>query len=190
MKRYIGIDVHSSSCTLGIVSEKGRKLNSIVVETNGKALVDTLHTVPGELHVIMEEGTMTEWLFEVLRPQVKELVVVGVPKVHGSKSDKIDAFALAEQLRSGNLDTWVYKGRGELSKLASLGKAYRFVTSDIVRVKNRLKSVFRSRGVSTDGNEVYSRLRWGKYVDRLPESHEVLFQGLFALFGSGTGRSE
>ncbi|MBU1446639.1 transposase, partial [Patescibacteria group bacterium] len=173
MKRYIGIDVHSSSCTLGVLSEKGRKLNSMVVETNGKALVDTLQTVPGELHVVMEEGTMSEWLFEVLRPHVKELVVVGVPKVHGSKSDKIDAFALAEQLRSGSMETRVYKGRGDLSKLATLGKTYRFITTDIVRVKNRLKSVFRSRGVATPGQEVYSRLKWGKYLEQLPESHEI-----------------
>ncbi|MBU1238547.1 transposase [Myxococcota bacterium] len=135
--------------------------------------MDTLRTVPGELHVIMEEGTMTEWLFEVLRPTVKEIVVVGVPKVRGSKSDKIDAFALAEHLRSGSLETLVYKGRGELSKLASLAKTYRFITSDIVRVKNRLKSVFRSRGVSTPGKEVYSRLKWGKYLEQLPESHEL-----------------
>ncbi|MBU1536070.1 hypothetical protein KKF84_12170, partial [Myxococcota bacterium] len=44
---------------------------------------------------------------------------------------------------------------------------------DIVRVKNRLKSVFRSRGVSTPGKEVYSRLKWGKYLEQLPESHEL-----------------
>ncbi len=42
MERYIGLDVHAASCTLAVVSEKGRKLRDFPVETNGPALVDAL----------------------------------------------------------------------------------------------------------------------------------------------------
>jgi hypothetical protein len=38
MERYIGMDVHSASCTLAVISEKGRKLKDFPVETNGQAL--------------------------------------------------------------------------------------------------------------------------------------------------------
>ncbi len=36
MERYIGMDVHAASCTLAVISEKGRKLKDFPVETNGQ----------------------------------------------------------------------------------------------------------------------------------------------------------
>jgi hypothetical protein len=39
MERYIGLDVHAASCTLGVISESGRRLKDFPVETNGQALV-------------------------------------------------------------------------------------------------------------------------------------------------------
>ena len=35
MERYIGMDVHAASCTLAVISEKGRRLRDFPVETNG-----------------------------------------------------------------------------------------------------------------------------------------------------------
>ncbi len=40
MERYIGMDVHAASCTLAVISEKGRNLKDFPVETNGQALVE------------------------------------------------------------------------------------------------------------------------------------------------------
>ena len=94
----------------------------------------------------LEEGTLAGWLYEVLEPHVEELVVTGVRESRGPKSDKVDAFALAEQLRIGSLETRVYKGRGKFRRLGHMARAYGFVVRDVVRVKNRLKSVLRSRG--------------------------------------------
>jgi len=41
MERYIGMDVQAASCTLAVISEKGRKLKDYPVETNGQALAGT-----------------------------------------------------------------------------------------------------------------------------------------------------
>ncbi len=35
MERHSGMDVHAASCTLAVVSDKGRKLRDFPVETNG-----------------------------------------------------------------------------------------------------------------------------------------------------------
>ncbi len=35
MDRFIGLDVHASSCTFGVVGASGKRLRSQVVETNG-----------------------------------------------------------------------------------------------------------------------------------------------------------
>jgi transposase len=70
-------------------------------------VLDFSHGLRGELHVTLEEGTWAAWLYDLLKPQVAEVVVCN-PRHNpllkeGSKSDKIDARKLAELLRSGML---------------------------------------------------------------------------------------
>ena len=119
MDRYIGLDAHSSSCTVAVVGPSGRRLQSQVLETNAKVLIDFLKTIPGTLHLCLEEGTHSHWLYEVLSPHVKELVVVAVGRSAGSKSDERDAFGLAEALRVGAIRPRVYKGLGGGSSYGS-----------------------------------------------------------------------
>ena len=64
MERYIGMDVHAASCTLAVISEKGRKLKDFPVETNGQALVEAVRMIPGHKHLVMEEGLQSAWLYE------------------------------------------------------------------------------------------------------------------------------
>jgi transposase len=181
MDRYIGLDAHASSCTLGVVGPSGKHLGSHVVETNARALIEVLRGIPKSRHVCLEEGTLSGWLHEVLEPHVEELVVAGVRRSRGPKSDKRDAFALAEQLRIGAVETRVYKGRGQFRRLGNLARAYGFVVGDTVRVKNRLRSVLRSRGVAYGaGRSVYAKRDREQWLGKLPEATraqaEVLYE--------------
>ncbi len=106
MERYIGMDVHAASCTLAVISEKGRKLKDFPVETNGQALVEVIRMIPGHKHLVMEKGLQSAWLYETLSPHVDELVVAGITQSRGPKSDNRDAYGLAEKLRVGNLDKY------------------------------------------------------------------------------------
>ncbi len=38
-ERYVGLDDHMESCTFGVLGPSGKRLKSMVVETNGQALV-------------------------------------------------------------------------------------------------------------------------------------------------------
>ena len=186
MDRYIGLDAHASSCTLAVVGPSGKRLGSYVVETNAKALIEVLRGVPGSRRLCMEEGTLAAWLHEVLEPHVKELVVVGVRKSRGAKSDRHDAFGLAEQLRIGSFETQVYKGRGQLKRLGSLAKVYGCLVGDVARVKNRLRSVLRSRGVGYGtGQSVYAKREREHWLGELPEAMRaqagLLYEELDAL---------
>ena len=91
MGRYIGMDVHAASCTLAVISEKGRKLRDYPIETNGQALVEAVRMIPGHKHLVFEEGLQSAWLYETLRPHVDEIVVAGITESRGPKSDKRDA---------------------------------------------------------------------------------------------------
>jgi transposase len=181
MERYIGLDAHASSCTLAVVGPSGKRLGSHVVETNARALIEVLRGMPRNRHVCLEEGTLSEWLHEVLEPHVEELVVAGVRKSRGPKSDKRDAFALAEQLRIGALETKVYKGRGKFRRLGSLARGHGLVVVDVVRVKNRLKGVLRSRGVGYGaGHSVYAKGDRERWLEALPEPLQPLAELLYS----------
>ena len=142
MERYIGLDAHASSCTLGIVGPSGKRLGSQVVETNARALIEVLRGIPRNRHLCLEEGTLSGWLYEVLKPHVEELTVAGVGK-----------------------------SRGQFRRLGERAKSYDFLVGDTVRVKNRLKSVLRSRGVAYGaGRSVYLKRDREEWLAKLPEA--------------------
>jgi transposase len=173
MDRYIGLDVHAQSCTLAVVGPSGRRLKSQVLETNGRVLVAAVQSIPGRLHLCLEEGTQSAWLHELLSPHVEELVVTFPTQRKGPKDDLRDALDLAEKLRTGTLDTRVYKAPKPLAGLQNAVRAYGMVTRDIVRTKNRLKAVFRARGIATD-KSVYESERRSRWLKKLPSQHRRL----------------
>ena len=174
MDRYIGMDAHASSCTVATVGPSGRRLHSQVVETNAGALIRVLRGIPGSRHLCLEEGTYASWLYEVLSPHVEEIVVAAVRESRGPKSDKLDAFGLAEQLRIGAVRRKVYKKRGEFGELRNRAKAYTLLVSDSVRVQNRIKSLFRSRGVAVAGKGVFSATEREAWLKKLPSAADHL----------------
>jgi transposase len=179
MDRYIGLDAHSSSCTVAVVGPSGRRLQSKVLETNGRLLIDFLKSIPQPRHLCLEEGTHSAWLYEELAPHVDQIVVVGVGKRRGSKSDSVDAFGLAESIRVGVMERRVYKGLGEWGRLRELSRAYRMVVSDSVRVQCRIKSLFRSRGISTGGAKVYRESVRSEWEKKLPVAMHSLVEILY-----------
>jgi hypothetical protein len=87
MERFIGLDTHLSSSTMAVVGPSGRRLRSEVVETSAEALVSSIRSVRGTRRLCFEEGTMSDWLYEVLSPHVQQLVVIAPQKKRGQKSD-------------------------------------------------------------------------------------------------------
>ena len=69
MRRYIGCDSHSTSCTFAVLGPSGRRLGQDVVETNGRALIEYVRTIPGERYLCLEEGEQSQWLVELLAPR-------------------------------------------------------------------------------------------------------------------------
>jgi len=166
MDRYVGLDAHARTCTLGVLSRSGKRLSSMVVETNGRALVEAVKGVAGDVHLCLEEGTQSAWLHEILSPHTSELVVSVPEKKRGPKDDLRDAWSRAEDIRVGRVQTRVYKAPKHLAGLRSAACAYRLATRDVVRTKNRLKAVFRSRGIRSDIGvyEAASREQWLKQL--------------------------
>ena len=179
MDRYVGLDAHASSCTLGVVTPGGKRVGSHVVETNARCLIEAVRQIPEPRHICLEEGTLSAWLYEVLSPHAQKVVVAAVSESRGAKDDRRDAFGLADDLRLGAIKRKVYKERGRFGALGYRARGYRWVRDDVVRVKNRLKSLYRSRGVPVAGRGVYTASRRGEFLGRLPSPARPLAELLY-----------
>jgi|HubBroStandDraft_1064217.scaffolds.fasta_scaffold49936_2 transposase len=185
MERYIGLDVHAASCTAAVVDAQGKKLGAHVIETNGEALVKFLATQPGKPKVCMEEGTQSEWLYQVLSPHAQEVVVIRVEEKsspRGQKNDELDAYGLADRHRRDALPRGVWKDAGRLTKLRQMVKVHSMIVGDTTRVKNRIKALYRSRGVNVAQKSVYSKKGRKAWLEKLPESSRAAIGHLYAQY--------
>ena len=155
MDRFIGMDTHSQTCTLRALTLTGKEVTRQVVETNGAALIQAVRSIPGTKHLCIEEGTQSAWVYELLKNEVDELVVTMPPRRPGQKDDARDALQLAQGLRTGAITQRVYKACGPYSELRAAVRSYGILREDVTRAKNRLKALYRSRGIATPGDEVF-----------------------------------
>jgi len=178
MERYVGVDAHAASCTLAVVGASGKRIKSIVVETNGRALVEAVKGIGGQLHICLEEGTQSAWLYELLEPHAAEVVVIVAPETKGPKSDVRDAWTRAEELRVGAIRTRAYNEAPQhFAALHNAVRAQLMAVRDLTRAKNRLKAVWRSRGVMPD-RSIYNADGREKWLKSLPAPYRLLAQWL------------
>lgn len=167
MDKYMGLDVHSTSCTLAVISSQGRRLHEAVVETDASALRNAVKAIRGTRHLCVEEGTHSAWIHEILDPCVDELVVTRGLGSRALKSDRRDAFALADALRLRALPAVIFKPSARFAMLRELARTHRTICSDLVRVRNRLKATYRSRGIRVAGRAVYRKGERETWIARL-----------------------
>src|SRR5438128_12283785 len=156
--QYIGMDVHKEAIVIAVLNGSGKLVMETILETKASSILQFIHGLRGELHVTWEEGTWAAWLYDLLQPQVHEILVCTPRRTallkEGSKSDKVDARKLAELLRTGMLRT-VYHGENGLGILRELARGYLTVGKDQRRVMIRLKALYRSWGITCSGKQVY-----------------------------------
>jgi hypothetical protein len=94
--------------------------------------------------VTWEEGTWAAWRYDLLQPQVEQVLVCNPRRngflKEGSKSAKVDARKLAKLLCAGLLRP-VYHGENGLRTLRELARSYQTISKDLTRVRNRLKAL-------------------------------------------------
>jgi len=170
--RYIGMDVHKDSTTAVVLDAQGNRVMQVTLRTEGTVLVDFVRGLSGRLHLTLEEGTYSAWLHALLSPWVEKLIVCNPRQKallkHGNKSDPIDARKLAELLRLGSLSA-VYHGAPEMRTLKELAASYATLVQDGTRVMNRLKSLYRGRGIRCGGTQVYSPRHRARWLEQLVE---------------------
>ena len=171
-EKYMGLDVHQAMTVAVVLDAEGKVILETMVATEAAAVLRLVKSLSGPLRVTFEETTQAAWLHEILRSHVTEMVVCDPRRNkllgEGSKADKVDARKLADLLRTGMLRS-VYHGHEATRKLKELVRAYETFSSDTQRTMNRIKAIYRGRGIPTPGRGVYQAKQREQWFEKLTE---------------------
>jgi transposase len=103
---FIAFDVHCAFCEGGWVTESGREKRSWRVATSIPALAEAVRSVPRPRLLVIEEGSLADWLARELSGEVDQVVVAdpfrnALIAKEGDKDDPIDWRKLAHLMRGG-----------------------------------------------------------------------------------------
>jgi transposase len=168
--KYAGVDVHQTTTVATVREESGRVIARTILPTEEAAIVEFFQGMRGAVRVALEEGTQAQWLHDLLVPVVDQVVVCdrrGKSR-GGNKGDQVDADELSELLRRGAL-RGVYHGSPDRATLRELARTYQNVVGDATRVMQRLKALFRGRGIKTPGKSVYHPKHRAEWLAKLQD---------------------
>lgn len=169
--KYVALDVDSANIVAGVYNSQGKCLMLSHLRNEAKVIRDFFGMLTGTVHVTFEEGAQSAWLYELIQPLVAEVVVCN-PRENkllkaGNKSDQIDVAKLAKLLRLGELRP-VYQGAKASQGLKQLTHSYEALAEDTTRIKNRLKALYRGRGLNCKGEAIYGRPQREQWLTKLP----------------------
>src|SRR5215470_5519767 len=156
--KYVGMDVHKAITVIVVLNALGHMESHSKVKTKAENICDFFRGLSGKVEVVFEEGTHSAWLHKLIKPLVASVTVCD-PRHNkliedGNKSDDDDAETLAQLLRMGAVKA-VYKGDDQQRQLKEICRAYENLVSDATRVRNRLKALYRGRGIDCPGQAIY-----------------------------------
>src|SRR6476619_1633176 len=73
--KYIGMDVHKEATVIAVLNGSGKLVMESIIESKPSSILQFIHGLRGELHVTWEEGTWAAWLYNLLQPQVAQVLV-------------------------------------------------------------------------------------------------------------------
>jgi transposase len=136
---------------------EGREVDNVTLPTNGRIIIDYLRNTQGTKKLAFEECELSNWLYEILKDEVDELIVcnpVANKEYKKKKTDKLDSRQLAKLLR-GNFLTPVFHDGSKRERFRGLMSGYQRLVNENVRIKNQYKSLFRRSGIKIEGEAVY-----------------------------------
>ena len=170
--KYIGMDVHKESISIAVRNAAGKIVMECIIETKASMILQLIDGLRGDLQVTFEEGTWAAWLYDLLKPHVRKLVVCDPRKNasmrEGNQNDRIDARRLAELLRLDHLHP-VYHGEHGLRTLKELVRSYMTITQDLKQVMTRVKAIYRSWAIPCSGKQVYAPRHRAEWLGKISE---------------------
>jgi len=181
MVRYVGLDVHPKEVEACILDGTGRVALRARVACTREALGAFARRQLARQDRVVLEATCNTWsVASLLRPYVADVVVSNPYKTrliaHAKvKTDKVDAYVLAQLLKSGFLAT-VWAPPDDVLKRRRLVSRRSGLVSDRTVVKNRIHAILHQRLITAPFSDVFGvgGLEWLKKVPLDPEGREAV----------------
>lgn len=153
MRYYTGLDVSMKTTSICIVDENSKIVFQDTVETDPTAITSTLeNTRLPIIKVALESGSISHWLIKSLKKRGLPVVCVDSRKMSKilsikiNKTDKNDAFLIAEALRSGFYSEVVEKSQ-DLAEMQILLNSRRTLLNILVKLKNTVRGYLKTYGI-------------------------------------------
>jgi transposase len=171
---YVGLDVHKKS-----VSWCAKLADGTVVEQGKlKATRCVLHDWAKSLKCpwigVMEATLFTAWIYDLLKPYAKSLVVGHPARLKAicsgkKKSDRIDAAMLADLLRA-DLVPEVWMAPPDIRYLRDLLR-YRTATVQMsTRMKNKISGLLMTNGIEYDSRRLHGKRYFNELLSELTDT--------------------
>lgn len=173
--KYVGIDAHSTSCSVCVLPANGtRPYLERTCPTDGGELLEIVGGLSGTVVVVLEESTIADWVYRVLRPHVDD-VLVSDPRQNKSIAtdhnidDPKSANKLALLLRAGLVSRVHHSTLDDRMEFKRLVMFYHKQTKDRTRAMLQLKAIYRSYNIACRGAAIYNSEKRQEWLERLPE---------------------
>ena len=159
---FAGLDLHKKEVEAALVDHQGNILHRSRFAATREALEAFAKARLSSDTAVAVEATTNTWpVAAILQPLVGKLVVSNPLRTKAIasakiKTDKVDALALAQLLRTGYLpEVWIPDNETRLMRQRSTERA--MLSADRTRIKNRIHSVLHQRLIEAPSSDLFSR---------------------------------
>jgi transposase len=178
---FAGLDLHKKEVEAVLVDDQGNILHRSRFAATREALEAFAKSRLSPDSAVAVEATTNTWpVAAILQPLVGRLVVSNPLRTKAIasakiKTDKVDALALAQLLRTGYLpEVWIPDQETKLMRQRSTERA--MLSADRTRIKNRIHSVLHQRLIEAPASDLFARknLAWLKALPLDPFGRDAL----------------
>jgi len=178
---FAGLDLHKKEVEAALVDDQGNILHRSRFPATRQALEAFAKAHLADAVSVAVEATTNTWpVAAILQPLVHKVVVSNPLRTKAIasakiKTDKVDALALAQLVRTGYLpEVWIPDEGTRLMRQRSTERA--MLTADRTRIKNRIHSVLHQRLIEAPSGDLFSRtnLDWLKDLPLDPFGRDSL----------------
>jgi transposase len=171
---YVGLDVHKKSVSWCTKLADGTVVDQGKLKATRFALDEWAKSMKHPWVGVMEATLFTAWIYDLLKPYARKLVVAHPAKLKAicagkKKSDRIDAATLADLLRA-NLVPEVWMIPPDLRELRDLLR-YRTATVQMsTRMKNKISGLLMANGVEYDSRRLHGKKYFSELLTELGQT--------------------
>lgn len=181
MKKFkMGLDAHSSTCTLAVLTGDGNLIRCQSFQTSAHHLIAAVTAYEGQRILVVEECHLADWVKRVLDPYCDEVIICDPQRNQWiwraeHANDDVDAVKLARLLHAGFIRAITHASGKSFERRNLFGHYYDLV-QQMVRIKLKLKAEFRALAITARGQGIYQLKNQRIWIKKLKDEPNVKFQ--------------